>query len=99
MVLVQHDNDIPPVVAALGILNSSSDPHVYPLSLTKPNPRRTFYASNMVSFLGHVALERLSCEAPLSFRVQHAAGKLSPVPGTGANATKYVRVLVRILFP
>ena len=49
----------------------------------------------MVSFLGHLALERLSCEAPLTSPVQHIMGVVNPIPGTGPNAQKYVRILVR----
>ncbi|KAI0338911.1 phosphoglycerate mutase-like protein [Trametopsis cervina] len=89
-----HDNDIPPVAAALGILNSSTSHGVFPLSPTRPDPRRTFFASNIVNFLGHIAIERLSCEAPAGHSVQHVANKLTAVPGTGASAKKYIRVLV-----
>ncbi|KAJ3559463.1 hypothetical protein NM688_g332 [Phlebia brevispora] len=87
-----HDNDLPPVVAALGIMNSSSDEDVYPLSLTTPDSRRTFRSSYLVSFLGNIALERLSCETPMESTVKHVAGQLNPVPGTGRNARKFVRV-------
>ncbi|KAI0693965.1 phosphoglycerate mutase-like protein [Cytidiella melzeri] len=94
LISTTHDNNIPPVVAALGILNSSASSNVFPLSPTKPNPRRTFFASNMVNFLGHVALERLSCEAPLGSKVQHMAGQVNAMPGTGPDAKKFVRILV-----
>ena len=91
---MQHDNNIPPILSALGIMNSSSHKGVYPLSLISPNPRRTFRASNIVSFLGHVALERLSCEPPLGESVKHVAGQLPLVPGRGSDAKKYILVRV-----
>ncbi|PSS37521.1 hypothetical protein PHLCEN_2v635 [Hermanssonia centrifuga] len=89
-----HDNNIPPVIAALGLLNSSQEPGVFPLSPTTPDPRRTFRASHLVNFLGHIALERLSCEAPLAQSVQHIIGQLAPVPGNGVHARKFVRIRV-----
>ncbi|KAI0034866.1 phosphoglycerate mutase-like protein [Vararia minispora EC-137] len=86
-----HDNNLPPVLAALGLWNDS---HTSPLSLTRPDPRRTFRSSNVVSFRGYIALERLSCEKPLSESVFHKAGVLNEVPGNSTKAAKYVRVRV-----
>ncbi|KAI0084804.1 phosphoglycerate mutase-like protein [Irpex rosettiformis] len=95
IISVTHDNNIPPIAAALGILNSSiTDPHAFPLSTTEPNPLRTFFASNIVNFLGHVAFERLTCEKQLGEEVQHVAGTVNAVPGAGESSKKYVRVLV-----
>ncbi|KAI0674221.1 phosphoglycerate mutase-like protein [Trametes maxima] len=91
-----HDNNLPPVVSALGVWNSSTHGSgVYPLSIKGPDPRRTFRSSYLVSFRGYVALERLSCEARKpSSSVKHNAGKLSPAPGTSANAEKFVRLRI-----
>jgi hypothetical protein len=88
---LQHDNNLPPIISALGLWNASS---VSPLSLTHPNPYRHFRSSYLVAFRGYVALERLSCEAPLGDSVQHKAGQVVLTPGKGKNAKKYVRVRV-----
>ncbi|KAG6872778.1 hypothetical protein C0995_006698 [Termitomyces sp. Mi166 len=86
-----HDNDLPPVVAALGLWNTSSDKNVYPLSLSKPNAKREFRSSYLVTFHGHVALERLACtrNGP-SNTVKHIANQL---PLTGPT-NSYVRVSI-----
>ncbi|OSD07924.1 phosphoglycerate mutase-like protein [Trametes coccinea BRFM310] len=90
-----HDNDLPPVVSALGVWNSSLSPGIFPLSTNGPDARRTFRSSNLVSFRGYIALERLSCDsqAPPS-EVEHAAGHVLPAPGTTASAEKYVRIRI-----
>ncbi|KAG6856608.1 hypothetical protein H0H87_002563 [Tephrocybe sp. NHM501043] len=88
-----HDNNLPPVVAALGLWNSSSaSRNVYPLSLTRPNPARTFRSSYLVAFRGYVALERLSCSrnGNNGGAVKHTANQL---PITGATDA-YVRVRI-----
>ncbi|KAG5653472.1 hypothetical protein H0H81_000241 [Sphagnurus paluster] len=51
-----HDNNLPPVVAALGLWNAT-------LSPTTPDPSRSFRASHVVAFRSYVALERMSCTA------------------------------------
>ncbi|KAI0826714.1 phosphoglycerate mutase-like protein [Trametes gibbosa] len=90
-----HDNNLPPVVSALGVWNTSSTRGVYPLSPTRPDPNRTFRSSYLVSFLGHIALERLSCDphSPSS-GVRHSAGRIDPAAGTSAQALKYVRIRI-----
>ncbi|KAI0777598.1 phosphoglycerate mutase-like protein [Trametes elegans] len=92
-----HDNNLPPVVSALGLWNTSLFRGVYPLSTTHPDPRRTFRSSYLVSFRGYVALERLSCDprAPSSFSaVKHRSGQVSPAPGRSADARQYVRIRI-----
>ncbi|RDB18642.1 Acid phosphatase PHO1 [Hypsizygus marmoreus] len=56
-----HDNNLPPVLAALGLWNTSSTRGVYPLSPTTPNPVRKFRSSYLVAFRGYIALERITC--------------------------------------
>lgn len=51
---------------------------------------RTFRTSNLVNFLRHIVLERLSCEATLPDHVQHAIGTLTPAPGACPGAKKFV---------
>ncbi|KAG5352795.1 hypothetical protein C0989_000457 [Termitomyces sp. Mn162] len=86
-----HDNNLPPVVAALGLWNTSSNKNVYPLSLTKPNNKREFRSSYLVSFHGHVTLERLACTANgPSDTVKHIANQL---PLTGPTDS-YVRIRI-----
>ncbi|KAF7311381.1 Phosphoglycerate mutase-like protein [Mycena kentingensis (nom. inval.)] len=58
-----HDNNLPPILSALGLWNTSSERGVYPLSLTKPNEKRKFRSSNVVAFRGYVALERMACSS------------------------------------
>ncbi|KAI0717448.1 phosphoglycerate mutase-like protein [Cerioporus squamosus] len=90
-----HDNNLPPVLSALGLWNTSSFPDVYPLSPTRPDPRRTFRSSHLVSFRGYVALERLSCDAhDPATSVKHAANQLVLGPGASADAQKYVRIKI-----
>ncbi|KAI0360773.1 phosphoglycerate mutase-like protein [Trametes cingulata] len=90
-----HDNNLPPVVSALGVWNTSDAPGVYPLSTKGPDPRRTFRSSRLVSFRGYVALERLSCDPhPPPSAVQHSAGHVSPSAGTGTQAQKFVRIRI-----
>ncbi|KAF8056540.1 phosphoglycerate mutase-like protein [Lyophyllum atratum] len=73
-----HDNNLPPVVAALGLWNTSSARGIFPLSLTKPNPARTFRASYLVAFRGYVALEKLSCAQGLGHDVvKHVSNQLT----------------------
>ncbi|KAI0311187.1 phosphoglycerate mutase-like protein [Amylostereum chailletii] len=86
-----HDNNIPPIIAALGLWNESS---VSPLNPSTPDTRRHFRSSYLVSFRGYVALERLACSAPLKAGevVQHVAGVVNAVAGTGSNVAHYVRV-------
>ncbi|KAF7295439.1 Phosphoglycerate mutase-like protein [Mycena indigotica] len=69
-----HDNNLPPIISALGLWNSST-PGVYPLSHTTPNPLRKFRASYLVAFRGYVALERLACSPTQDItEVNHIAG-------------------------
>ncbi|KAJ7096500.1 phosphoglycerate mutase-like protein [Mycena crocata] len=76
-----HDNNLPPIISALGLWNTSRTRGVYPLSRTAPNTQRHFRASYLVAFRGYVALERLAC----SQQASHV---------TGANISSYVRVRV-----
>ncbi|KAG6846280.1 hypothetical protein H0H93_014883 [Arthromyces matolae] len=87
-----HDNNLPPVVAALGLWNTSSSRGVYPLSLKTPDTRREFRSSYLVAFRGYVAIERLACtrNGP-SDTVKHIANQF---PLT-ASTDSYVRVRVR----
>ncbi|KAJ6531348.1 phosphoglycerate mutase-like protein [Mycena capillaripes] len=85
-----HDNNLPPVISALGLWNTSRTPGVYPLSLTTPNPLHQFRASYVVAFRGYVALERLSCSVTHDTeKTVHVAG--APPP-TNVPTSKYVRV-------
>ncbi|KAF9443372.1 phosphoglycerate mutase-like protein [Macrolepiota fuliginosa MF-IS2] len=54
-----HDNNVPPLISALGLWNSSKS---FPLPITKLESNRQFRSSNLVSFLGNVALERMTCD-------------------------------------
>ncbi|KAJ7583789.1 phosphoglycerate mutase-like protein [Mycena floridula] len=56
-----HDNNLPPIISALGLWNTSKEEGIYPLSHTSPNPARQFRSSYLVAFRGYVALERLTC--------------------------------------
>ncbi|KAK7062821.1 hypothetical protein VNI00_000316 [Paramarasmius palmivorus] len=63
-----HDNNIPPIISALGLWNSTTtredeEDMIYPLQVTErvTDPRRHFHSSYLVSFLGNVALERMTC--------------------------------------
>ncbi|KAJ7721557.1 phosphoglycerate mutase-like protein [Mycena maculata] len=85
-----HDNNLPPVISALGLWNSSATPGVYPLSLTTPSPARKFRSSYLVPFRGYVALERLACGAPPPQKVVHVAGQ-APM---NVSTSSYVRVRV-----
>ncbi|KAJ7685485.1 phosphoglycerate mutase-like protein [Mycena polygramma] len=86
-----HDNNLPPVVSALGLWNTSSVPGIYPLSHTTPNPQRHFRASYLVAFRGYVALERLSCSATDdSQKTVHVPG----APPANMSTSKYVRVRI-----
>ncbi|KAJ7632915.1 phosphoglycerate mutase-like protein [Roridomyces roridus] len=69
-----HDNNLPPVMAALGLWNTSNIRGVYPLSLTKPNVNRKFRSSYLVAFRGYVVLERLACGPAAPDKVVHVAG-------------------------
>ncbi|KAJ7172166.1 phosphoglycerate mutase-like protein [Mycena filopes] len=86
-----HDNNLPPVISALGLWNTSRDPGVYPLSRTTPNPQRQFRASYVVAFRGYIALERLKCSATHDTdEVVHIAG-VAPV---NVSSSTYVRVRI-----
>ncbi|GJE97574.1 phosphoglycerate mutase-like protein [Phanerochaete sordida] len=90
-----HDNNLPDIVAALGLWNTSDVPGVYPLPNDHiPAAHRDFRASHLVSFHGHVALERLSCGQPLAHSVKHKAGQLVVLPGAGNDTEKFVRVRI-----
>ncbi|KAG6818931.1 hypothetical protein H0H93_000219 [Arthromyces matolae] len=86
-----HDNNLPPVVAALGLWNTSSSGGAYPLSLKTPDTRREFRSSYLVAFRGYVAIERLACtrNGP-SDTVKHIANQF---PLT-ASTDSYVRVRI-----
>ncbi|KAK4699832.1 acid phosphatase, partial [Phenoliferia sp. Uapishka_3] len=55
-----HDNDLSPLIAALGIFNETA------LNPTRITPKRTFRSSNTISSGGRIALERLACAATVS---------------------------------
>lgn len=75
MIESQHDNNLPPIISALGLWNTSSQHNVYPLSTTKPNSARKFRASYLVAFRGYVALERMTCSSSSSTHHTRANGK------------------------
>ncbi|KAF5389787.1 hypothetical protein D9757_006032 [Collybiopsis confluens] len=52
-----HDNNIPPLISALGLWNNT----VLPFTHRDTNPGREFRSSHLVAFRGYVALERLNC--------------------------------------
>ncbi|CAK5265064.1 unnamed protein product [Mycena citricolor] len=85
-----HDNNLPPIMSALGLWNNSDHEGVYPLSFTKPSDRRQFRASHIVSFRGYVALERLSCTAHAPGKTVHHVANQTLTPQT----KQYVRVRV-----
>jgi acid phosphatase len=84
-------NDIPPILAVLGMFNES---FYAPLNPTRPNPARKFRSSFIVPFRGTVALERMSCVLPAHLatptEVHHVAGALPSVLPT----SQFVRVKV-----
>ncbi|KAJ7510181.1 phosphoglycerate mutase-like protein [Mycena galericulata] len=87
-----HDNDLPPVIAALGLWNTSATPGVYPLSHITPNPQRKFRSSYLVPFRGYIALERLACGPPPDTqKVVHVAGSSIPKMSLSAvsSASEY----------
>jgi hypothetical protein len=53
-----HDNDLTPLIAALGVWN---DRAYAPLHPTRADPDRKFRSSYGITFAGRVALERISC--------------------------------------
>ncbi|KAL0578349.1 hypothetical protein V5O48_003664 [Marasmius crinis-equi] len=64
-----HDTNLPPIIAALGLWNSSTTPDheeetIYPLPVDRrvDDPRRMFRSSYLVPYLGNIALERMSCD-------------------------------------
>jgi acid phosphatase len=75
----------------LGFWNEST---VSPLSPTTPDTQRHFRSSFLVNFLGHIAIERLSCDQPLPFSVKHVAGQIVPRPGKSSDTKQYVRIRV-----
>ncbi|KAJ7217227.1 phosphoglycerate mutase-like protein [Mycena pura] len=89
-----HDNNLPPVISALGLWNTSSTRGVYPLSKKAPNPARKFRSSYLVAFRGYVALERLACatghDASAPQSVHHVAG----APPPKVSTSSFVRVRV-----
>lgn len=87
-----ESNDVPPILAVLGLLNNTSYAPLDPLC---PNTSRKYRASYIVSFRGTVALERLSCDNTWSkgnTTVHHIAGS---VPLT-QSTSQYVRVKVSV---
>ncbi|KAJ7074127.1 phosphoglycerate mutase-like protein [Mycena amicta] len=87
-----HDNNLPPIISALGLWNTSSTPGVYPLSSTVPNTKRKFRASYLVAFRGYVALERLACSSTRDEdeSVHHIAGAAPK----NVSTSSFVRVRV-----
>lgn len=84
-------NDIPPILAVLGMFNES---FYAPLNPTHPNPARKFRSSFIVPFRGTVAMERMSCVIPARLatptEVHHVPGASpSPLP-----SSQFVRVKV-----
>jgi len=98
-ITLQHDNNIPPLISALGLWNSS----LLPITHRPPLLARQFRSSHLVSFLGNVALERMTCNigGPSSAQamaqgVFHQANVLGgSVVNAHSNGTE--QVFVRIL--
>ncbi|KAJ6597247.1 phosphoglycerate mutase-like protein [Mycena vulgaris] len=88
-----HDNNLPPIISALGLWNSSRTRGVYPLSHTSPNTQRKFRASYLVAFRGYVALERLTCASTSPHAAQEVVHVAGAAPKKGSTST-YVRVRV-----
>ncbi|KAG7444365.1 phosphoglycerate mutase-like protein [Guyanagaster necrorhizus] len=85
-----HDNNLPPIISALGLWNTSNS-GIYPLSKTQRRPDRMFRSSYLVAFRGYVALERLACSTGNSSdTVYHVANQTT---ATGHESV-YVRVRV-----
>ncbi|TCD67470.1 hypothetical protein EIP91_012331 [Steccherinum ochraceum] len=68
MMMFSHDNNVPPILAALGVWNSSvtlpGQPEtIYPLPVfnREDDPARKFRSTYIVNFLGNIALERMTC--------------------------------------
>ncbi|KIK55009.1 hypothetical protein GYMLUDRAFT_176297 [Collybiopsis luxurians FD-317 M1] len=94
-----HDNNIPPIVAALGLWNNT----VLPITHRDTNPLREFRSSHLVAFRGYLALERLSCSSPVpsDAGVFHQAGVLggtvvSSSFAINATASKAPELYVRV---
>ncbi|KAL4255725.1 histidine acid phosphatase family protein [Pleurotus pulmonarius] len=90
-----HDNNLPPIISALGVWNTSKPrgAPIYPLSPTTPNPERMFRSSFLVAFRGYVALERLACDntGPAQ-EVKHVAG--TAASDKGNKPSHFVRIRV-----
>jgi len=84
-----HDNDIPPILAALGLFNESS---YAPLNPTRFNPSRKFRSSYIIPFRGTVALERLSCVQPASLATPSVVHHTPGVPPRALSMHQFVRV-------
>lgn len=74
--VLKHDNNIPPLVSALGLWNNT----VLSDTQRDTNPLREFRSGHLVAFRGYLALERLSCTPPQPLSedtgVFHQAGVL-----------------------
>ncbi|THU89422.1 phosphoglycerate mutase-like protein [Dendrothele bispora CBS 962.96] len=101
-----HDNNIPPLISALGLWNSSQASPL-PITHRPPLPAREFRSSHLVSFLGNVAIERMSCviggptsEQAMTQGVFHQAnvlgGTVVNVNTTGTRE-KEEEVFIRVL--
>ena len=93
-----HDNLIVDVFAAMGLFNQTNGP----LDTTRITKDRTWIASKMVPFSGHMTVERLSCSAR---SLSLAAARSRPMTwwnwmtGDGADNDRegkeeYVRIFV-----
>ncbi|KAF5350314.1 hypothetical protein D9758_012812 [Tetrapyrgos nigripes] len=95
-----HDNNVPPLISALGLWNSSD---TSPLPVTRRESNHQFRSSHLVSFLGNVALERMTCviDGPSTsdarnLGVFHTANVLGgTVVNASSNGTE--EVFVRVL--
>ncbi|KIY71023.1 phosphoglycerate mutase-like protein [Cylindrobasidium torrendii FP15055 ss-10] len=92
-----HDNNIPPIMSALGLWNSSA------LDPLHPNPKREFRSSYLVPFRGTIALERLTCiedaaKDPYNFDtwspITHSANTTYDMFSGDVETAQYVRVRV-----
>jgi hypothetical protein len=80
LALMPCSNDIPPMVAALGLFNDSA---FAPLDPSCPDPDRKFRSSYIVSFFGWIGIEKLACSA-----------NTNPHSQDSSSALKAVRILV-----
>ncbi|KAF8515380.1 phosphoglycerate mutase-like protein [Hysterangium stoloniferum] len=86
-----HDNDLPPVIAVLGLFNES---FYAPLNPTRINPARKFRSGYITPFFGHIAMERMSCVLPASLATPALVHHVPGVTPTPLPTSQFVRIKV-----